>query len=107
MRGFLGPVNRCSLRSPRAVRRALAYVLLNARRHLAKHRHVSRAAPAPLDPASSARWFDGWRRSVESQIFGASPLPEVAEPRTWLLRVGWRRHGLVDPAELPGVPAPG
>src|SRR5262247_736690 len=47
-----------SLRSPREVRRALAYVLLNARRHLAKRRHVARNAPALLDPASSARWFD-------------------------------------------------
>jgi hypothetical protein len=29
-----------------------------------------------------------------------SAAPEVARPRTWLLRVGWRRHGLVDPGEL-------
>jgi len=27
---------------------------------------------------------------------------EVAPPRTWLLSIGWRWHGLVDPAELPG-----
>ncbi len=91
-----------SLRSPREVRRALAYVLLNARRHLAKHRNVSRAVSTPLDPASSARWFDGWRRTVISRIPETSALPEVAQPRSWLLRVGWRRHGLVDPGELPG-----
>src|SRR5215510_9749063 len=89
-----------SLRSPREVRRALAYVLLNARRHLAKRRHVSRTARVRLDPASSARWFDGWLRGV---AFEASGLPEVAHPRTWLLRVGWRRYGLVDPAELPAT----
>jgi len=87
-----------SLRSPREVRRALAYVLLNARRHLAKRRHVSQT-DAKLDPASSARWFDGWRREVEIPV--ANLLPEVARARSWLLRVGWRRHGLVDPAELP------
>jgi hypothetical protein len=23
-------------------------------------------------------------------------------PRTWLLSIGWRRHGLVDPGEVPG-----
>src|SRR5262245_54860261 len=91
-----------SLRSPREVRRALAYVLLNARRHLAKRRHVSKTAPAQLDPASSARWFDGWQQEAGE----AAGLPEVARPRTWLLRVGWRRHGLVDPRELPGTPAP-
>jgi REP element-mobilizing transposase RayT len=93
-----------SLRSPREVRRALAYVLLNARRHLAKRRHVSRAAEARLDPASSARWFDGWRRPAPL-VEGTVPC-EVAAPRTWLLRVGWRRLGLVDPAEFPAQLAP-
>src|SRR5262245_14651059 len=96
-----------SLRSPREVRRALAYVLLNARRHLAKQRRSASAASPPLDPASSARWFDGWQPKAGSRLLeirGARP--EVARPRTWLLRVGWRRHGLVDPAEPPGAPAP-
>jgi REP element-mobilizing transposase RayT len=110
--GRSGPVldgryHHRSLRSPREVRRALAYVLLNARRHLVKQRHVSRLAPARLDPASSARWFDGWRPAVASGIPEASDLPEVAQPRSWLLRVGWRRHGLVDPGELPGALARG
>src|SRR5262245_54815377 len=95
-----GRYHHRSLRSPKEVRRALAYVLLNARRHLAKHRHASQLGPARLDPASSARWFDGWRRRVAVERSG---VPEIALPRTWLLRVGWRRHGLVDPAELPGT----
>jgi hypothetical protein len=101
-----GRYHHRSLRSPREVRRALAYVLLNARRHLAKSRGVSRSATAHLDGASSARWFDGWRREVASRFPSASGAPEVARPRTWLLRVGWRRHGLVDPEEVPGVSAP-
>src|SRR4029450_10832595 len=63
--GRSGPVldgryHHRSLRSPREVRRALAYVLLNARRHLAKRRSLLRASSS-LDPASSARWLDGWR----------------------------------------------
>jgi REP element-mobilizing transposase RayT len=91
-----------TLRTPREVRRALAYVLLNARKHLAT-RHVSRAE-AKLDPASSARWFDGWRSSVDVTLSGANAIPEVARARTWLLSLGWRRHGLVDPAEIPGPP---
>jgi hypothetical protein len=108
--GRSGPVldgryHHRSLRSPREVRRALAYVLLNARRHLAKSRGVSRSALAHLDGASSARWFDGWRPEVASRFPSAIGPPEVARPRTWLLRVGWRRHGLVDPAEVPGVSA--
>jgi REP element-mobilizing transposase RayT len=107
--GRSGPVldgryHHRSLRSPREVRRALAYVLLNARRHLAKRRNVARLS-IHLDGASSARWFDGWRPEVARRLEEASGDPEVARPRTWLLRSGWRRHGLVDPAEVPGVTA--
>ncbi len=93
------------LRTPREVRRALAYVLLNARRHLAKRRGASRATPAHFDGASSARWFDGWRRPFAARPVATEAAPEVARPRTWLLRLGWRRHGLVDPSELPGSSA--
>ena len=98
-----GRYHHRSLRSPREVRRALAYVLLNARRHLAKSRGVSRSATAHLDRASSARWFDGWRPEAASRFQVSSDAPEVARPRTWLLCVGWRRHGLVDPSEVPGT----
>ena len=97
-----GRYHHRSLRSPREVRRALAYVLLNARRHLAKSLGVSRSAPAHLDGASSARWFGGWRPEAASRLQEAAGAPEVARPRTWLLRIGWRRHGLVDPSEVPG-----
>jgi hypothetical protein len=95
-----GRYHHRSLRTPREVRRALAYVLLNARRHLARRRGVA-AGRAHIDGASSARWFDGWRPGVTAHLPGKIASREVASPRTWLLRVGWRRHGLVDPAELP------
>jgi REP element-mobilizing transposase RayT len=109
--GRTGPVldgryHARSLRTPREVRRALAYVLLNARRHLAKARR-SAMSRALVDPGSSGRWIDGWRRgSAGRGIEAPAAAREVARPRTWLLATGWRRHGLVDPAELPGV-APG
>jgi hypothetical protein len=93
------------LGTPREVRRALAYVLLNARRHLAKRGRAARAAPS-LDPASSARWFDGWRPELANRLPEARGDPEVAKPRTWLLRLGWRRHGLIDPGEAPGGGVP-
>jgi hypothetical protein len=85
------------LRTPREVRNAIAYVLLNARRHLAK---LGRPLPrvALIDPASSGRWFMGWRGCMATAHDPAA----VAEPRTWLLRVGWRRAGLIDPAKTPG-----
>jgi REP element-mobilizing transposase RayT len=89
------------LRTPREVRNALAYVLLNARKHWKQRRGF--APPALLDEASSGRWFGGWLRVPPSR---ALPLPdglaEVAPARTWLLARGWRRHGLIDPAEVPG-----
>jgi hypothetical protein len=105
--GRSGPVldgrfHHRTLRSPREVRRALAYVLLNARRHLAERRGAPRGA-ACLDGASSARWFDGWRSQAAAHLPEPTAASEVAPPRTWLLRVGWRRHGLVDPAELPAA----
>ena len=97
-----GRYHHRSLRTPREVRRALAYVLLNARRHLAKRRRLARG-PTFLDPASSARWFDGWQVQVPGCTPDASEPREVARARSWLLRIGWRRHGLLDPAELLGA----
>ena len=86
------------LSTPKEVRSALAYVLLNARRHASKASRGLRC-----DPASSGRWFDGWRRHPEASPLHARLLsPPVAKARSWLLRVGWRRHGLIDPLEVPG-----
>lgn len=82
-----------ALKTPREVRNALRYVLLNARRHA---RRLGNAMP--FDPASSGRWFDGWSVGVAHET---APRP-VARARTWLLAVGWRRHGLIDPADVPG-----
>jgi REP element-mobilizing transposase RayT len=96
------------LKTPREVRNALRYVLLNARRHAAvMARKALRAMEVVLDPASSARWFDGWKAensSVPSTHERSAPAtpPPVARARTWLLNIGWRRYGLLDPADVPG-----
>lgn len=86
-----------ALRTPLELRRALSYVLLNARKHL------GRLAPriGSIDPASSGAWFEGWRcrRPVSTPATG----PPVAPARSWLARVGWRRHGLLDWNEVPGL----
>ncbi len=87
------------LRTPREVRNALAYVLLNARKHWKERRGA--APPVRLDEASSGRWFDGWRGQSAVPARGREP-PEVSRPHTWLLAVGWRRHGRIDLAEVPG-----
>jgi hypothetical protein len=103
------------LTCPRQVRNAIAYVLLNARRHAAKRlarlrkqgKRVEPLAPARvLDAASSGRWFDGWRERANVDRhpppeLGLATTPTVAAPRTWFLRVGWRKHHLIDPSEIP------
>jgi REP element-mobilizing transposase RayT len=86
------------VRSPREVRHALAYVLLNARKHAAALGLAVRKGVAAVDLASSGRWFAHWTRTVPP----ATDAPAVAEPRSWLLRVGWLRHGRIDPSEIPG-----
>ena len=105
-----GPVlaDRYHLRllpTPKEVRNALRYVLLNARRHAARARR-SPGRDVKLDRASSARWFDGWKRRLpapdERDRATVEQRPPVARARTWLLTIGWRRHGLLDPADVPG-----
>ena len=95
---LLGRYHVRALRTPREVRNALAYVLLNARKHWRQQRGT--APPVTLDEASSAKWFTGWARMARP--LPANEPPPIAAARTWLLRVGWRRHGLIDPAEVPG-----
>jgi len=102
------------LLNPRQVRNALVYVLQNLRRH-----GIHIAGP---DPYSSAPEFEGWspvgRRAPDPREFPAgsrmggdsasAPQPlrramRSAAPHaeTWLLGIGWARHGLIDPNETP------
>ncbi len=85
----------CVLRTPLEVRRALVYVLHNAKKHGSLVRGV--------DPFSSGPWFDGWREPLDegaviNLLRQNSPF---ATARTWLLSVGWRRHGLIGLGESP------
>jgi putative transposase len=86
------------LRTPREVRYALAYTLSNARKHGVRVEGI--------DPCSSGAAFDGWReRGARALAVLACPslaVPPVAAARSWLLRTGWRRHGLLGIADSPG-----
>src|SRR5687768_1415847 len=84
------------LRSPREVWNALRYVRCNARKH------GSWSLRARPDPRSSAAWFDGWRDFTPET---ATP-PPSARAHTWLLRVGWRIHGLLGVGDLPRSQSP-
>ena len=88
------------LRTPREVRNAIAYVMGNARHHAAQGRVVS--APQPIDMFTSAPWFDGWREPVRVRGLEAIVRP-VTEARTWMLTIGWRRHGLLSVHDLPAA----
>lgn len=81
------------LGSPRAVRNAIVYVLMNAAKHGIR-------LTSGIDACSSAPWFDG---------FAARPPtsrddPPVRAPRTWLAAIGWRRRGLIRTGERPRAP---
>lgn len=84
------------LRTPREVKHCLQYILNNTRRH----RRRERFHPLWVDPCSSGSYFDGWR-GERWRPPDDVPWP-VARPRTWLVSKGWRRHGLLDPAAVPG-----
>lgn len=92
------------IKSPLQARRALTYVLNNWRKH-ERDRTVT-SSKWRVDPFSSGVLFTGWQELAERGLLrwnipdGYVPLT-VLEPRTWLLRVGWRRHGLVRCTELP------
>jgi REP element-mobilizing transposase RayT len=89
------------LTSARQVRNALRYVLQNIRKH--RLQRAGRAGAPAIDEASSGRWFTGWKRRNSSTHAGDGKPREVAPPRTWLLNAGWRRYGLIELAEIPGV----
>jgi REP element-mobilizing transposase RayT len=84
-----------ALPTPREVRNGLAYVIGNFR----KHRPADRS---PIDPCSSAPWFDGFLEKIPQ---AADPSPTSCS-RTWLGSTGWRRHGLISVHEGPRPAGP-
>jgi len=79
-----------ALTTPREVRHAIVYVLMNRQKHAPREQGV--------DACSSARWFTGWRNGPPPPPNERSP---VAQARTWLAAVGWRRRGLIGCDERP------
>jgi putative transposase len=82
------------LRTPKQVRNCLVYVLGNWRHH-----GGDRYPRMSLDPCSSALWFDGFREKGKLYPLARGTDTPIATPTTWLLRVGWRKHGLISVAE--------
>ena len=81
------------LKTPQQIHNTLTYVLCNTHKH-----HITPTVSKWLDPFSSASSFPGWETGGEREPAAQS----TALPRTWLLRIGWRRAGTLHPDHTPG-----
>jgi hypothetical protein len=88
------------LGTPREVRNAIRYVLANGKKHEAQGCEVR--VPQPIDIFTSAPWFDGFRETFTVRGLECVVRP-ITDARTWLLRTGWRRHGLLSVFEMPAT----
>jgi REP element-mobilizing transposase RayT len=83
-----------ALRTPREVRHGLVYVIMNWKKHV--------DGATNFDPCSSVWSFTGWKIPPSVGPPEEWPVHAVTEPpSTWLLRTGWKRHGLIDASERP------
>jgi REP element-mobilizing transposase RayT len=81
--------------TPRQMRNVLSYVLLNEHKDRARLGQLCRG----IDPYSSGRYFDGWADTEGNLPLDTERAPPVTQPYSWLLRVGWRRRGLLRTTE--------
>jgi REP element-mobilizing transposase RayT len=93
--------------SPRQARRTLAYVLNNWRKHREDRADFARGWN--VDPYSTGALFDGWKELEGAAVMWKLPKTYqplvVYLPKTWLLRVGWRKHGRIGCREVPSASA--
>jgi hypothetical protein len=80
------------------VRNCIAYTLNNWRHHGDDRDFPGRA----VDPYTTGGYFDGWLDPPDIPVAERGQLTTHA-PRTWLLRAGWKRHGLIATTEVPGA----
>ena len=91
--------HRRDLRTPTETKNALRYVFANARRH-----GVPLPGDGSCDPFSSAQHFDGFSKPLTGRFEEPGRWP-ILRPRTWLLEKGWKKHGLIDPWDIPSAHA--
>jgi hypothetical protein len=71
----------------------------NARKHAAQRGQS--LARNWIDPFSSAPTFGAWASATITGA-GATEAGITVPAEFYLLTTGWRRHGLLDPNEIPG-----
>ena len=91
--------------SPRQARHALSYVMGNWRKH-----QEDRRAPMSawtIDWFSSAAMFPGWAEyGDEAFLWRGPPTYDplvVYQPKTWLLREGWKKAGAISCHDIPSA----
>jgi putative transposase len=91
--------------SPRQARHALSYVINNWRKHGEDRGEFTRLWD--VDWYASGTMFPDWKEQHRNGFARGRPpewpLMVVGAPRTWLLRVGWRRHGAISCREVPSA----
>jgi len=89
--------------SPTQARHALSYVMNNWRRH--REDQYGPASMWKLDWFSSAIAFPGWAEYGDEAFLWRGPTTYdplmVFQPRTWMLREGWKKVGSVSYSEVP------
>jgi putative transposase len=92
---------REDLATPRQFRNALVYVTFNFRKHARGDERAARERK--IDRFSSGLWFDEWSSDAlvaQLRAIRAGPSP-VVRPASWIARVGWKKHGLLNASECP------
>jgi REP element-mobilizing transposase RayT len=94
------------IKSPRQARRSLSYVLNNWRKHREDREPHTRNWN--VDPFSSGIHFLGWKEREDAEVLWRwrdtyDPLV-VYQPKSWLLRQGWLKHGRISFHEVPSKP---
>ena len=93
------------IKSPRQARHTLTYVMNNFRKH--REDQVQPMSSWKLDWFSSAIMFPGWTEyGDEAFLWRGPPTYDpliVRQPRSWLLREGWKKAGSISCREVPSA----
>jgi len=93
------------IKTPLQARHSLAYVLNNWRKHREDRGDLE--STWNVDPYSTGVLFDGWKEREGAVVLWKWPATYeplvVYLPKTWLLREGWKAHGLVTFRHVPSA----
>jgi REP element-mobilizing transposase RayT len=91
--------------NPRQARHALSYLMSNWRKH--QEDRVAPMSTWTIDWFSSAVMFPGWTEYGDEPFLWRGPPTYdpliVYQPRTWLLREGWKKSGSISCHEIPSA----